>query len=172
MGKKDEDREGRGRRWEEKRTRQRKKKRRKEKEEEKKNLFNGCLPRCWPPPPFCFPPRGVHGPETMGLYIVGGTCVRNRINLSLGNYKKPYIRQPATRRLGYESCSTLVERSETRSRRKGGENWWGKVGSATVRKRKEEGGGQSSFRFAGVPAAITHLSPSTLPLIYPSLIFR
>lgn len=147
MGKKDEDREGRGRRWEEKRTRQRKKK--KEKEEEKKNLFNGCLPRCWSPPPFCFPPRGVHGPETMGLYIVGGTCVRNRINLSLGNYKEPYIRQPATRRLGYESCSTLVERSETRSRRKGGENWWGKVGSATVRKRRRKEEGRVHFDSRG-----------------------
>lgn len=66
------------------------------------------------PSPVLFSPsspfsRGVHGPETMGLYIVGGTCVRNRINLSLGNYKEPYIRQPATRRLG---CSTLVEEEE------------------------------------------------------------
>ena len=28
-------------------------------------------------------------------YISCGTCVRNRINLSRGNYKEPYIRQPA-----------------------------------------------------------------------------
>lgn len=82
---------------------------RKEEEEEKEESLQTGAFLVGPLLRFASSPS--RGPETMGLYIVGGTCVRNRINLSLGNYKEPYIRQPATRRLG---CSTLVqERNET-----------------------------------------------------------
>ena len=40
-------------------------------------------------------PGNVRTALRQWAYISCGTCVRNRINLSRGNYKEPYIRQPA-----------------------------------------------------------------------------
>lgn len=49
-------------------------------------------------------------------YISCGTCVRNRINLSRGNYKEPYIKQPEYEPAGLAESRIAEKRERERKR--------------------------------------------------------
>lgn len=100
-------------------------------------------------------------------YISCGTCVRNRINLSRGNYKEPYIKQPEYEPTGLAE-SRIAEKREKKREGRGDKRGQrdkrdrngaiGKDRGGWKRMRERRASPPSSFRFAGVSAATSHLS--------------
>lgn len=68
-------------------------------------------------------------------YISCGTCVRNRINLSRGNYKEPYIRKPAT-----SVALADLRNAEQRRERKLSRGWERQKGGLLQREEDREQG--------------------------------